>query len=134
MNSVFVLQHSYEQDEYDETKFIGVYSTKIEAENAINRLSKQNGFKYRTDGFVIDEYELDKDHWTEGFVTIASIQVKSKSNKWMTVSAERLPGDKYLIIQKHENEQLEEFKDGDIVKCKEESGELYAIESINKGT
>lgn len=132
MSSVFVLQHSYEQDGFDETKFIGVYSSKIEAKNAIDRLSKQNGFKYRIDGFVIDEYQINKDHWTEGFATMTSIQVKSKSNTWMTVSVEYLPNDEYLIIEKYENEQLGEFKGGDVVKCKENSGVLYAIEKINK--
>ena len=132
MNSVFILQHSYESGDCDETKLIGIYSTKIEAENAVTRLSKQNGFKYKIDGFVIDEYEINKDHWTEGFVTMTSIQVKSIDDNWMTVSAEYLPNDEYLIIEKYENDKLGEFKDGDIVKCKEESGELYAIEKINK--
>jgi len=70
MKSVFVLQHTYELDGCDEIKFIGVYSTKREAENAIERLSKQNGFKDRIEGFTIDEYEINKDYWTEGFVTM----------------------------------------------------------------
>lgn len=132
MKSVFLLQHSYEQDGYDEIKFIGVYSTMVEAKNAIKRLSKENGFKYRINGFVIDEYEIDKDHWSEGFATMTSIQVKSKNDEWMTVSAECLPNDEYLIIEKCENEKLGEFKDGDIVKCKKDSDELYAIEKIKK--
>lgn len=131
MKSVFVLEHSYDLDGNDETKFIGVYSSKEEAEKAINRLSKQNGFKYRLDGFHIEEYELNKDHWSEGFATITSIQVKSLENTWITVVAECLPNDLYEIVEKQENEKLGEFKDGDIVKCKEKDGVLYAIERIN---
>jgi len=131
MNSVFILQHSYELEDCDEIKFIGLYSTKTEAKNAINRLSNQDGFKYKIDGFEIDEYELNKDNWTEGFVTMVSIEVRSKDGDWITVSAECLPNNEYLIVAKYENEKLEKFKDGDVVKCKEMSGRLYAIEKIN---
>ena len=37
-----------------------------------------------------------------------------------------------MIIEKYENDKLGEFKDGDIVKCKEDAGELYAFEKITK--
>ena len=61
--------------------FIGVYRTRSHAEEAVKRLSLQPGFskhpyvvdfdKYDDDqGFHISEYPLDKDHWTEGFVTM----------------------------------------------------------------
>jgi hypothetical protein len=53
MKTVFILQHSYELDNYDETKLIGVYSTKEQAELAINRLKEMNGFKYYPDAFEI---------------------------------------------------------------------------------
>lgn len=66
MPSVFILQHSYERGDCDETKFIGVYSTQALAEAAMARLSLQNGFKYRPEGFCISEYTLDQDHWEEG--------------------------------------------------------------------
>jgi len=70
MKRVFILQHSYELLDCDETKFIGVYSSKDEANNAISRLSNLIGFSDRIDGFSIDEYEINKDHWTEGFITV----------------------------------------------------------------
>ncbi|MBC8236146.1 hypothetical protein H8E77_41900 [bacterium] len=71
MKCVFVLQHVHEHsNDYDDVKFIGVYSTRRSAEDAINRLSLQPGFKDTKDGFYIDEYEVDVDHWTEGYVTI----------------------------------------------------------------
>ncbi len=72
-NTVFVVQHSYETGDnipYDETKFIGVYSTKAEAEKAVERLREQSGFKQSPEIFFIDEYALNQDHWCEGFVTV----------------------------------------------------------------
>ncbi len=59
---------------------IGVYRTSEEACAALVRLTGQPGFSERsglfnpltdddTSGFYIDEYQLDKDHWTEGFAT-----------------------------------------------------------------
>ena len=60
MKTVFILHHSYELDDQDETKLIGTYSTKEQAELAITRLKDKNGFKYHPDAFVISEYELDK--------------------------------------------------------------------------
>ena len=71
MKSVFIVQHSYELSGTgeEETKLIGVYSSKEAAEKAIARLTKQPGFKDLPDYFNIDEYEIDKDNWTEGFLT-----------------------------------------------------------------
>lgn len=66
---VYVLQHEQTFDDHDEVLFIGVYSTRAEAENAIVRLCKQPGFKDHSDGFSVDGYELDQDHWVEGYVT-----------------------------------------------------------------
>ncbi|CAB1075435.1 hypothetical protein D1AOALGA4SA_3255 [Olavius algarvensis Delta 1 endosymbiont] len=71
MNTVFVLEHSYELSATGEqkTKLIGVYSSRKKAENAIERLVLQPGFKDFPDYFNIDEYVLNQDHWEEGFVT-----------------------------------------------------------------
>jgi hypothetical protein len=66
---VFVVQHEYVLDGDDEVKFIGVYSTRLEAKKAVARLGKQPGFKTCKRGFHISEYEVDKDHWTVGYVT-----------------------------------------------------------------
>ena len=70
MKSVFVLQHvhAFANDD-EEVKFIGVYSSKEKAENAISRLIRKPGFKETKEGFCIDEYELNADHWAEGYVT-----------------------------------------------------------------
>lgn len=67
--TVFVLQHSHELDGCDETKFIGVYSSLSSAEEAKQRLRLQPGFKNYPDDFSVDAYELDVDHWKEGFIS-----------------------------------------------------------------
>jgi homoserine kinase type II len=70
MKSVFILQHVRQDGPDDEDeKIIGIYSTKENAEKTIEKYKKKDlpGFKDYPDSFYIDEYELDKDHWTEGF-------------------------------------------------------------------
>jgi hypothetical protein len=68
---VYIVQHVHEFDDGSEDiKFIGVYSTHQKAEEAVKRLSTQVGFCETQEGFYIDEYELDKDHWTEGYITV----------------------------------------------------------------
>lgn len=82
---VYVLQHVHTHDDGGEdAKLIGVYSSRDSARAAIARLSKAPGFSGapllvdplkddRTDGFHIDEYQLDKDQWAEGFATVAHV-------------------------------------------------------------
>jgi hypothetical protein len=86
MESVFVVQHLHLlPNSEDSVCFIGVYRTLDAAKAAIQRLGVQPGFcKYpqiidptQTDeeqGFYIDKCELDKDHWTEGFVPMEEDQ------------------------------------------------------------
>jgi len=66
----FLLQHSYELDDCEETKIIGIYSSKEHAERAIQRLRSLPGFRNRPDNFHIDGYPVDQDHWTEGYETV----------------------------------------------------------------
>jgi hypothetical protein len=82
MESVFVVQHLHFLPSGEESVcFIGVYRTLDAAKAAAQRLSAQPGFcKHpriidptqmdEEQGFYIDKYELDKDHWTEGFKTV----------------------------------------------------------------
>jgi homoserine kinase type II len=68
---VFVLQHVHTFDDGEEdVKMIGVYSSRGQAEAAVERLSTRPGFSDTPEGFEIDPYVLDKDHWTEGYVTV----------------------------------------------------------------
>lgn len=81
MKTIFVLQHvNVLPDGVEDVKLIGVYRSCMAARAAIERLKVQPGFcdhprlvDPQTDneisGFCLDEYELDKDHWKEGFVT-----------------------------------------------------------------
>jgi hypothetical protein len=73
MASVFVLQHVHSREDGDEdVKFIGVYSSRDNAMAAMTRLSRLPGFVNAADGFSIDEYHVDQDHWVEGYVAAAS--------------------------------------------------------------
>ncbi|GJL93137.1 MAG: hypothetical protein DHS20C04_27960 [Hyphococcus sp.] len=59
---------------------IGVYASHAEALDAIARLKLKPGFaeipeivlsgQDAAEGFFVDEYEVGKDHWIEGFVTV----------------------------------------------------------------
>ena len=66
--TVFVLQHARPKEVGEEdVKLIGVYSSRATAEAAIARLREKPGFSGYPDHFHLDPYELDVDHWAEGF-------------------------------------------------------------------
>ena len=71
MNRVYLLQHTYlygEDDEYEETKIIGIFDSKEKAQDKIKDYVKLPGFKDFTDEcFSIDEYQLNVGEWSEGF-------------------------------------------------------------------
>ena len=75
MKSVFLLQHSYEITleegmTSEETKVLGIYSTKEKVDLAVKYFLTQPGFKdYPEDCFYIDEYELNKNEWEDGFIS-----------------------------------------------------------------
>jgi hypothetical protein len=66
--TVFVLQHERIKDaDNEDVKFIGVYSTIELGQAAVSRLLQQPGFAEHPHGFHLTPYELDRDHWVEGF-------------------------------------------------------------------
>lgn len=65
---VFVLQH---ESASEDVKLVGIYGSEASAEAAKQRASRLPGFSEEPEGFSIDGYELDRDGWTEGFVTEA---------------------------------------------------------------
>jgi len=73
VKSVFVVQHSYELDGCGETKSSACTQTRRAAEDAIRRLQVTPGFRDHPAEFSVDEFPLDLDHWTEGFVTEAGV-------------------------------------------------------------
>lgn len=82
MKSVFILQHLRKLPEgIEDVKLIGSYSSEFAARQAIERLTKENGFSdfpklidpvndTEVGGFHIDEYQIDEDNWKEGFTTV----------------------------------------------------------------
>ena len=68
MDTVYLLWYVREWDEGEDTELlIGVYRSKADATEAIERLKGKPGFVAHPEGFEIHDYEVGKDHWTEGF-------------------------------------------------------------------
>ncbi len=82
MQSVYLLQHLHVlADGKEDSKIIGIYSSRGAALAAIDRVKTQSGFsdfprlidplsEDEVDGFYIDEYVLDQDYWVEGFTSV----------------------------------------------------------------
>ncbi|HQU45840.1 MAG TPA: hypothetical protein PK867_23700 [Pirellulales bacterium] len=70
---VYLLQHVHcLEGGAEDVKMIGAYSSRENAEAAITRLRRRAGFSEATAGFHIDEYQVDKDQWVEGYSTLAN--------------------------------------------------------------
>jgi RimJ/RimL family protein N-acetyltransferase len=68
---VFLLWHTHAlSDEHEDEKLIGVYGSLSLAQDAQHRVASQPGFADTPEGFEISEYELDKDHWRQGYATV----------------------------------------------------------------
>jgi hypothetical protein len=79
-HTVFVVQHVHElPDGTEDVKLVGVYSSLGHAEAAVARAAAQPGFRDASDGFHIDPYDLDVDHWPEGFVTLGTVDGMTES-------------------------------------------------------
>jgi len=69
--SVFIVHHVRQlPDGHDEVKLIGVYASPTRAQDAIDRTRSLEGFRDYPDGFTVDRYVVDQDHWQDGFVTL----------------------------------------------------------------
>jgi len=68
MDPLFVLLHSL--PETGRVKVVGIYSSRSLAEAALERTRLLPGFAEEPEGFSIDQYEVDKDHWSRGFVRL----------------------------------------------------------------
>ena len=68
---VFLVHHVHEfADGEEDVKFIGVYSTRQLAERAVDRARALSGFRDVPNGFSVEPCTVDKDDWTEGYVTV----------------------------------------------------------------
>ena len=65
MELLFVLLHSL--PETGRVKVVGVYSSRELAEAAEERTRLLPGFADEPDGFTIEQFEVDRDHWPRGF-------------------------------------------------------------------
>jgi hypothetical protein len=124
MASVFVVHHSYEIGDRDEVKLIGVYGSRDDAEAAIVRLASRPGFREHTSGFHIDEYQIGKDHWVEGFSSLVTVMVPLLDegvDVWRPVHAEVLPDGRYRIVTENPDPEDERwaFVTGAVVFCEE---------------
>jgi hypothetical protein len=70
MSEVHLLWFAREMPEGEEDVelLIGVYSSEAEAKAAIERVKNKRGFADFQEGFQISTYQVNCDHWDEGFV------------------------------------------------------------------
>ena len=120
---VFVLHHIRDLNGEEDVKLIGLYSSRQAGTDAIIRLSSQPGFRGHPDGFHLEPYEVDRDHWAEGFTSIVTIYVRligEGTDVWRPVEAEHLGGNLFRILSENQNPDDEtwEFSTGQAVRCK----------------
>ena len=68
MEKVYLLEHYYEDDEHEDTKYIGVFSDKKKAKKALKKVKNKPGFNKFPEGFCISEIIINKSSWAEGFI------------------------------------------------------------------
>jgi homoserine kinase type II len=68
--SVFLVWHDHGPDDSDNAKLLGVFSSPERAQQRVDAALTEPGFADHPDGFVVSEYPVDKDEWTEGFVEL----------------------------------------------------------------
>lgn len=64
MKSVYLVQH---ETKLENVKLIGVFDDIKEAQKVVDKFKTLSGFNENIDGFVIDEYEINRSYWIEGF-------------------------------------------------------------------
>jgi hypothetical protein len=68
MKFVYTVDHVYEVNDTEEVKFIGVFSSRKVAQEAINQLRDKPGFRdHPKKAFLIGRVKIDRIGWTEGF-------------------------------------------------------------------
>jgi hypothetical protein len=67
MNDVYLLRYVREVDGAEDELLIGVYRAEADARAAIGRLRGKPGFAAFPEGFQVEPYELNRDHWIDGF-------------------------------------------------------------------
>ena len=112
-NVVYLLQHSYEIEEFDETKIIGIYSTKEKAKEVIEKYNTLPGFKDYPNDFYIDKYELDKNHWDEGFITASEAEAYvMEETITLSYLKQSMENNKIVSIYSNINDDIDERTTG----------------------
>lgn len=122
MEYVYVLHHSYELDGHEETKLIGIYSTRQKAKKTAKELSVQPGFNLYPDCFVINKHKIDKDNWTEGFKISYNICVSSSnknSDNIDYVIADFVKDDIFRVFMDFDKQEIS-LKAGQLIRCKKQ--------------
>lgn len=71
MKTIYCLAHSYEHPSGEpEIKTLAYFGSKKEAEDAVRHYVELPGFVRYPDGFFVDEVQLGRLHWEEGFETV----------------------------------------------------------------
>lgn len=65
---VYLLLHSYLLNNMDETKYLGLYSSKESVDNAIDTYRQLKGFCDWPDNFFVTEFVIDEMEWRKGFI------------------------------------------------------------------
>lgn len=84
MEKVYLVWHVRvisEEDETEDLKLIGIYTTEKLAEEAVERKKNLEGFRDYPDGFEISENPLDTDLWTSGFISMEEAMMAGKDDK-----------------------------------------------------
>ncbi|GLJ00315.1 hypothetical protein [Sphingobium sp. BS19] len=70
--NIYLVKHAhsieYSGDDIFESKIIGIFSSKLKAEEAVKILKNKPGFVDYPDDFIIDDYEIDVIEWDQGFI------------------------------------------------------------------
>jgi hypothetical protein len=61
---------TWDEEDGDDLKILGVYSSEARAADRIQRARELPGFREEPDCFYIGQYTVDQDKWEEGFVTV----------------------------------------------------------------
>ena len=69
IKNVYILFHINKLNDED-SKIVEVYSSKVNAQKAKKKMKTLPGFKDSPNSFILDKYELDKEYWTDGFITV----------------------------------------------------------------
>ncbi len=71
MEKVYLVLHTSDvNQEYEDVKMIGVFSSRNRADQVITDLKTKPGFEEAKRGFTVEELEVDAVEWKDGYVIV----------------------------------------------------------------